>query len=342
MSINLGLSFSHPDAISNFVQYARIDNLNGANPVFTTVVPNPITSPAVIATNIPAGQYQIQATPVYADGRTCQPTVVFTPACPGLTSISAYISNSNLIVSYLAPSDVPKVRISVGYPNGGSFVANYVNTGNDIVISLPPGLFGNYTINGQSVCDESSGFYSALSSTVSVSLQTPTAGTFILGNSATTICNGTNITLYTAGSFGQGGVLYTDATLSTAVNGYTFLVYNGAIYNLDPSSGIVGVPTGGNCTGSIAGITGLSAGTPTGSGFIYGVPGAAIYVTISATGPSGGTHILQMNIPAVSVTNSVTDSTYLVSFFMPPSGSVAWNALFTTSDGSGSGTIVLL
>lgn len=342
MSLNLGLSFSHPDAISNFVQYARIDNLNGANPVFTTVVPNPITSPAVIATNVPAGQYQIQATPVYADGRICQPTVKFTPACPGLTSISGYISNNNLIVSYLAPSDVPKVRITVGYPNGGSFVANYVNTGTDIVIALPPGLFGNYTINGQSVCDESSGFYSALSSTVNVSVQTPTAGTFTLGNSQTTICNGTSGTFYTGGSFGQGAVLYTDSTLSTAVNGYSFLIYNGAIYNLDPSSGIIGTPTGGTCGATITGTTGLSAGTPTGSGFINGTPGAAIYFTIVATGPSGGTHTLQINIPGVSLINSVTNSTYLGTFIMPSSGQVAWSALFTTTDGSGSGTISLL
>jgi len=166
MSINLSIQFNHPAAIANRVQYARIDNTN--NPNFITVSPDPVTSPTTIASNIANGQYRIESTPIYADGRSCDPTVVETDPCPGLISITAVIQGSNIVVSYLAPSSVPKVRITVNYPNGGSFVANYVNNGNDIPIPLPDGLDGNFTVLGQSVCDEDSGFYSAFSNQVVV------------------------------------------------------------------------------------------------------------------------------------------------------------------------------
>lgn len=165
MSINLSIRFQHPDAVSHQVSYARIDNV--ANPVFTNVQPNPVTSPATIAQNIPNGQYQINSIPIYADGRKCDPTIVYTPACAGLISITATIQAGVLIVSYLAPSSVPKVRITVGFPNGGSSVANYVNNGVDIPIAIP-NLTGDFTVSGQSVCDETTNFYSPPSAQATV------------------------------------------------------------------------------------------------------------------------------------------------------------------------------
>lgn len=166
MSINLSINYSHPGAMAQQVRYARIDNV--LNPVWINVSPNPTTSPATIATDIPNGQYQIESTPIYPDGRSCNAFITTTPACPTLLSINAYITGDNLVVQYLAPSEVPKVRITVDYPNGGSFIQNYVNNGNDIVIPLPPNLQGDYSIMGQSICDEISGFYSVFSSQVTV------------------------------------------------------------------------------------------------------------------------------------------------------------------------------
>lgn len=164
MSINLAVNFSQTGAIAHRIRYARIDNV--LTPVFSTIVPDVTTSPAVIATNIPNGQYEIRGLPIYGDGRICEETSEFTDPCPGLISINAYIDSSNIVVEYLAPFDAPKVRITVNYPNGGSTVANYVNDGNNIVIPLPNNFFGDFQVSGQSVCDESSGFYSAPSSIV--------------------------------------------------------------------------------------------------------------------------------------------------------------------------------
>jgi hypothetical protein len=165
-TINLTVDFGFTaGAASHTASYARIDNT--LSPVFTTVT-GIITSPATIAENIPNGQYQINFTPVYPDGRTCQPTTIYTPQCQGLISINAYIDGSNIIVQYLAPSEVPKVRITVNYPNGGSYTANYVNNGNDIPIALPANLNGDFAVFGQSVCDEDSSFFSPISSQVVV------------------------------------------------------------------------------------------------------------------------------------------------------------------------------
>lgn len=167
MSINLSVSFSHPDAVAHRVAFARIDNV--VTPVYTTVSPDPVSSPAIIATDIPNGQYSIKYHPIYSDGRVCADQFQQTAACEGLISINASFSGDNIVVQYLAPSEVPKVRITVSYPNGGSFTANYVNNGNDIPIAVPSNLFGDFFVTGQSVCDEGSGFYSPFSSTVTVS-----------------------------------------------------------------------------------------------------------------------------------------------------------------------------
>lgn len=236
---------------TNSVSYARVDNLAPAQvPTFINAG-NFNTFPATIATNIAAGQYTIQITPVYADQRPCTPTVQTTPACPGLTSISGVLQGNILIVTYVAPSTVPKVRLTVNFPNGGSSVANYVNNGNTVAIGLPSGVYGDYTLSGQSVCDESSGFYSPASSTVTVTYAQTVSGTFNLGNTISSVCAAPATTLYFSGTFGQGTILYTDNLLSTPITGYSFVIFNGIIYNLSSTTGTVGTNTGQSCAPTV-------------------------------------------------------------------------------------------
>jgi hypothetical protein len=337
MPINLSAIFSAPaGVITNQISYARIDNTT--NPVFIQAG-NFAISPAVIASNIPSGQYIVNILPIYPDGRVCTPTSQQTMACPGLNSISGYISGGVLVVQYNAPSTVPNVRITVGFPNGGSNVSIYANTGNNIAIPIPAGLTGNFTIQGQSVCDATSGFYSSLSSTVNVSLGAPVAGIYTLGNTAGSICNGTPGTLYTNGAFSVGSILFTDIGLSNAVTGFSYVVYNNALYLLDATSGTVGNPTGNTCNATISGITGLNPGNPVGSGNIYAPAGYTVHVAINAGGTSGGTYTTQINIPSLSISQSVTNGTNTFTFVMPPAGSVAWNGSFVSSGGTGGGTI---
>lgn len=248
MSINLAVRYSHPSATSALVRYARIDNTS--SPVYTTVTPNPPVSPTtsaiVVATNVPNGQYAIELTPIYADLRTCTPEFVYTDACPGLISINAYIDSGNMIVQFVAEATIPKARITINYPNGGQYVQNHVNTGGLVTVSIPipSGQTGTFSILGQSVCDEGSGFYSPYSNQVTVNNTggiTPIAGNFRVANTTVNICNLTPVTLYTNGAFSIGSVLYQDSLLTTQLTGYTYVANSGnsTIYTVDTLTGQV-------------------------------------------------------------------------------------------------------
>lgn len=252
MSINISVNLGVPaGASTNSISYARIDNLApGISPVFTNAG-NFNTFPATIATNIPAGQYQIQATPIYPDLRSCAPTVQTTPGCPGLVSITASLNNNVIVVNYVAPSTAPKVRITINYPNGGSSVANYVNDGNPISVGVPAGVFGAYSIFGQSVCDESSGFFSLPSSTITLNYAQTISGTFFLGNTVSAACGAVASTLFSGGAVVPGVQLFLDSTLSNPVTGFLFALFNGVIYNLNNTTGVLGADSGQSCSPTV-------------------------------------------------------------------------------------------
>lgn len=168
-SINLTIKLNQTGAVAHRVRYARIDNVT--SPTYVTVSPDPVNTPNLtetIAENIPNGQYRIGYRQIYADGRLCDEQFIQTDPCPGLLSINAYIQGDNIIVQYTAPSNVPKVLITVDYPNGGQQVVDRVNDGSDIAIAIPTNLYGEFIVRGQSICDEETGFYSPYSTSVSV------------------------------------------------------------------------------------------------------------------------------------------------------------------------------
>lgn len=253
MSINLTVEFSHPAAIATAVRYARIDNLApGQQPSFVSgATINANSGTFTIATNIPDGQYQVNLTPVYADGRSCMPTVLYSESCPGLTSFSATLNGSNMIFTYLAPSGVTNILITINYPNGGSYQNMFVNTGNPITVGLPAGVFGTFSAYGQSVCDPTSGFYSAPSSTVSVPVGQPIAGSYYLGNTVAAACAASITTLYSSGAPVPGSTIYQDQALTTPIVGYLFALYGGIIYNLSATNGVLGSDTGQQCAPTV-------------------------------------------------------------------------------------------
>jgi hypothetical protein len=343
MSINLTISLSHPSAVATQVRYARIDNLApGQQPVFTTV-PNLAGGVGVfdIATDLPNGQYQINYTPIYADGRQCTTYITTTPGCPGLTSISAAIQGNVIVINYLAPSGAPNVFITVQFPNGGSFQQLYVNDGNPISIGIPSGVYGNYTVNGQAVCDAVSGFYSPLSTTVTVVNGQPISGTYYLGNSQAAVCAAGPTTLYSNGAPIPSVTLYTDEGLTTQITGYSLVMYQNVIYNLSSVSGVLGNNSGLTCGTYITGNTSYSASLTNGSGLIYGPAGSTVSVSIAASGPPGGTYTLSFTIAALALNQNVSNGTNTFTFTMPLSGSVAWSAAFTETNSDGAGSITV-
>lgn len=210
-NINLSVRWQNSEAIGKSIRYARVDNTN--TPVYSAPLTF-VASPASVATNVPNGQYIIEQTSLYNDGRTCAPSYTYTQGCAGLLSISAYLSGNNLIVQYLAPYNVAKVKINVYYPNGGSSTALYVNNGNDIAIPLPSGVDGDFGVTGQSVCDETSQFYSAESNQVVVTRsQTNMSLTNNINNiSLTNVAGG--------GGFVLGQVVTTGNTYSGTHNAF--------------------------------------------------------------------------------------------------------------------------
>jgi hypothetical protein len=91
------------------------------------------------------------------------------------------------------------------------------------------------------------------------------SGSFLLDNSAYTICGQAPTTLYSNSPFASGVTMYTDIGLTTPVTGFTFIsaATSGNIFAIDTSTGVVGVDTGNGCTNGVAGtyILGNDSGT---------------------------------------------------------------------------------
>lgn len=157
-TMSIVVTFTHPSAISDTIRYARIDNTN--NPVYTTI-PNvlPGASPYVIS-NVPDGQYIVGITPNYSDGRKCGEVFLNTDPCSGITGFSGLFNGSgNIVISYTADPAMESIKIVINYPNGGTASSIHTNTGVDITITPPAGVYGEFAITGIPVCRASTGFF---------------------------------------------------------------------------------------------------------------------------------------------------------------------------------------
>jgi hypothetical protein len=85
---------------------------------------------------------------------------------------------------------------------------------------------------------------------------TGTAGTYIVGNTLSTVCAGAPVTLFTNGAFGVGQTLYSDIILLTPETGFTFVVNTATnhVFALNTSTGVVGADTGVICGSGTAGV----------------------------------------------------------------------------------------
>lgn len=175
MKINLTAIFDHPSAIRNKTRYARVDNTN--TPLFIQG-PDVITSPATISPigGVDNGQWRIGITPVYADQRVCEETFYDTPPCIGVNSFNAIVEGANIVITYNAPGEIPKVKWLIAYPSGGSAYGVVTNGSNNstITVPMPTGINGNVSVYIQTVCDEETSFFSQLSQPVVIDYQDTT------------------------------------------------------------------------------------------------------------------------------------------------------------------------
>lgn len=193
--------FDHPDAVSNTIRYARIDNT--VAPVYVTV-PGllPGDSPYTISSSpeLANGQYRVYILPVYADGRRCLETSYDTLPCVGISAFNATYDGTNINVTYTAESTVPNVKVNLSYPNGGSFSQIYAN-GDTITITPPAEVYGTFFATMQPVCDNDSGWFGA--ATAQVAFERPSPYTVLVqvanpgGGSTNRITSVTGITGFT-------------------------------------------------------------------------------------------------------------------------------------------------
>lgn len=176
-TIDIIVTFVHPDAVSNIIRYARVDNTS--TPVYT-VIPNilPGDSPYTIS-GLPDGEYVVGITPVYADGRTCSEVIQNTGfPTNGFTAFSAYFDGSDIIVSYAAPVGMPQLRVNVNLPNGGVLTSLHTNTGVDIPITPATGVYGNYSLTLTAVYNQTTGYFGQTTAPIVVNVTQPNNSTF--------------------------------------------------------------------------------------------------------------------------------------------------------------------
>jgi hypothetical protein len=252
---NLIITFSNQGQSSNTISYARVDNTN--TPVYTTLT-GVTTSPLIIQ-NVPDGQYNIIITPVYADGRVCGSTNYNTPACTGIISFSAILSSGNIYIVYTANVSLPFIQVNINYPNGGSFSQQYASAGSgNISIPAPAGVYGNFSVTLQPVCDQTSGFLGLATAPAIVTIPPPFNST---------ITNNTIGPLAPVGitTFSPGGpsLIFTDANLTTSPATAMFFIADGNYTSIVVNYGSGTVVSASLTTGSGVYTGVLSAGTVT-------------------------------------------------------------------------------
>ena len=123
------------------------------------------------------------------------------------------------------------------------------------------------------------------------------SGSYLLDNIIYNICGETPVTLYSSLPFASGVIMYSDIGLTTPVTGYTYITKNGSnIFELNTSTGVVGIDTGTACTTGTAGVFTLGndlgticAGSPvtlyTNGAFTVG---STLYTDAALTTPQTG------------------------------------------------------
>lgn len=273
-TMDILVNYNHPAASSVTITYARIDNTN--SPTYITI-PNVVSSPYTIS-GVADGQYSVGITAIYADGRKCTQMFQTTPACAGINSFSAILGGSptsEFIISYSAASSIPKVKVNISYPNGGSWSQIYTNDGVDIDVPFPVNVYGAFSINMQPVCNEDTGYFGQPTAPVILIINDPSNPTPPSGEFTLRIENNA------AGIIAQSATLGGSPTLVGS-----FPINNGG------SSGDV----------SVNPITGILTVTVTGT-IISGV-GCAILTVNSVT-------VQTVNISAGAGTYSFTSRAYL-------------------------------
>lgn len=248
-----------------------------------------------------------------------------TPAtCPDISDISIGMAGSNIGVYGLTWAIVPSASQTVTVKYKLTSSTTWIIATNALVI-LPNGNISGTTpfqilnpAQGQTYdialvnnCG-GAGFQKQITTPAELLYST----NCLLDNNIYNICGESPVTLYSSEPFGSGVTMYTNIGLTTPVTGYTFITSSGFnIFQLNTSTGVVGVDTGTACSNGTAGSyvlgnnTGtICAGTPqtlyTNGAFVVG---GTLYLDSALTTPvTGYSYVMNGATNVIYNLNSLT------------------------------------
>lgn len=121
---------------------------------------------------VPAGTWEVVVEAICASGNSA-PFSAYSADCSALGSFSVTENSDSFTVNWAVIGAPAKVRIEVGYPNGGSFVQNYNIAPATATIPKPSGIYGTFTFVGRAVCDEAAAWYGPKSNPVEINVAAP-------------------------------------------------------------------------------------------------------------------------------------------------------------------------
>lgn len=186
-----------------------------------------------------------------------------TPAtCPDVSDISLAMSGANIGLYGLTWSANPQASqtVTVKYKLSGAAVWTIATSGlliqpNGNISGSSPYVIPN-PIAGQvydvQVINNCGGF--GFTKQITIPTGAVYSGSYYLENSLYLICGVSPVTLYSSQPFGAGVTMYSNIGLTTPVTGYAYITASGSnIFNLNVSTGVVGVDTGNACSVGTAG-----------------------------------------------------------------------------------------
>lgn len=244
--------------------------------------------------------------------------------CPNITGINFGIVGSNIGIYGASFSQTPlsNQTVTVSYRVSGTLpwtvATNSLNLNPNGTINgtSPYQITGLLTGTSYDVMIQNNCGGSPFQSSIATPSGTSISGSYRIDNVLYNLCGDAPTALYSAIPFATGTVMYTNSGLTTILTGYTFIANAaGVIYTINTSTGVVGSPTGSNCTAGTAGTyilgnntSSICAGSPvtlyTNGSFATGL---TLYVDSSLTeAVTGYSYVVQASTQTIYDLNSST------------------------------------
>lgn len=256
----LVVTFVNTATTSSVCNIYRVTNgIKSSSAASTTILlpgDSPFTSP-----DLPEGQYSVELTPEFADGKNCPASIILTDNCYPITSFQAYTGGESgyehFNIKYTTVA--PKVKLIVGLPNGGTQSFIYTNDGSTIHINFTEfgSQYGDYTFTIYPVCNVTTNYIGVASAPIVIEVAPPNNSSFI-NNSAGAMTNVllTSFATVISSVFNSSSVASSGGTTGYYLaNGF----YNSLVININ---------TGTIATGSLVTGTGTFAGVVSGGGSV--------------------------------------------------------------------------